>query len=160
MLGDLVASADPDPVVAQDVIDETGKRGGPRRLAGETAMQSDGHHLRRLLALAVERVEIVAQRDEEILGLTPAQATREARVVVVERVRDDEMWPPVIVGPIRQLVIVGVAVIKEPAFLNDEAPCMALGVPMQQPIGRVPVSRRMVSTERRICSRSVASSMP
>jgi hypothetical protein len=32
------------------------------------------------LALAVERVEIVAQRDEEILGLTPAQATREARV--------------------------------------------------------------------------------
>jgi hypothetical protein len=34
--------------VAQDVIDETGKRGGARRLAGETAMQSDGHHLRRL----------------------------------------------------------------------------------------------------------------
>jgi hypothetical protein len=64
MLGDLVASADPDPVVAQDVIDETGKRGGARRLAGETAMQSNGHHLRRLLALAVERVEIVAQRDE------------------------------------------------------------------------------------------------
>jgi hypothetical protein len=72
MLGDLVASADPDPVVAQDVIDETGKRGGTSRLAGETAMQSDGHHLRRLLALAVERVEIVAQRDEEILGLIPA----------------------------------------------------------------------------------------
>ena len=85
MLGDLVASADPDPVVAQDVIDETGKRRGARWLAGETAMQSDGHDLRRLLALAVERVEIVAQRDEEILGLTPAQATREARVVVVER---------------------------------------------------------------------------
>jgi hypothetical protein len=51
-------------------------------------------------ALAVEHVEIVAQRDEEILGLTPAQATREARVVVVERVRNDEMWPAVIVGPI------------------------------------------------------------
>jgi hypothetical protein len=46
-------------------------------------MQSNGHHLRRLLPLTVERVEIVAQRDEEILGLTPAQATREARVVVV-----------------------------------------------------------------------------
>jgi hypothetical protein len=40
MLGDLVASADPDPVVVQDVIDETGKRRGARRLAGETAMQS------------------------------------------------------------------------------------------------------------------------
>jgi len=52
MLGDLVASADSDPVLAQDVIDETSKRGGARRLAGETAMQSDGHHLRRLLALA------------------------------------------------------------------------------------------------------------
>ena len=70
MLGDLVASADPDPVMAQDVIDETGKRGGARGLAGETAMQGDGLHLRRLLALAVERVEIVAQRDEEIPGLT------------------------------------------------------------------------------------------
>ena len=86
--------------MAQYVIDETGKSRGARWLAGETAMQSDGHHFRRLLALAVERVEIVAQRDEEILGLTPAQATREARVVVVERVRDDEMWPAAIKGPL------------------------------------------------------------
>src|SRR5947209_12408735 len=125
MLGDLVASVDPDSVVTQDVIDETGKRGGASRLAGEATMQSDGHDLRGLLALAVERIEIVAQRDEEILGLTPAQATREARVVVVQRVRDDEMWPGVIVGPIGQLVVVGVAVIKEPAFLNDKAPCIA-----------------------------------
>ncbi len=100
MLGDFAAPADPDPVVAQDVIDETGKRGGARRLASETAMHSDGHHLGRLLALAVERVEIVAQRDEEILGLTPAQAAPEARVVVIERVRDDEMGPTVIVNPI------------------------------------------------------------
>jgi len=36
------ASADPDPVVAQDVIDETDKGGSTRGLAGETAMQSDG----------------------------------------------------------------------------------------------------------------------
>ena len=46
-----------------------------------------------LLALAVERVEIVAQRNEEVLAPTTL-TTREARVVVVERVRDDEMWPP------------------------------------------------------------------
>ena len=49
MLGDFAAPADPDPVVAQDVIDETGKRGGARRLASETAMHSDGHYLGRLL---------------------------------------------------------------------------------------------------------------
>jgi hypothetical protein len=48
----------------------------------------------------IKHFEIVAQRDEEILSLTPAQATREARVVVVERVRDDKMWPAVIVGPL------------------------------------------------------------
>src|SRR3984893_17076985 len=47
MLGDFAAPADPNPVVAQDVIDETGKRGGARRLASETAMHSDGHHLGR-----------------------------------------------------------------------------------------------------------------
>ena len=63
--------------MSQDVIDETGKRSGVRRLAGETTMQSDGHHFWRLLALTVERVKIVAQRDEEILGPTPAQAGRE-----------------------------------------------------------------------------------
>jgi hypothetical protein len=44
-------------------------------------MQSDGHDLRRLLALAVEHVEIVAQRGEEILGLTPAQPRPRARRV-------------------------------------------------------------------------------
>ena len=91
--------------MAQDVIDETGKRGGASRLAGETAMQGDGHHLGRLLALAVERVEIVAQRDEEILGPTPAQTTREARVVVVERVRDEQTAPRLadwLVGKVRE----------------------------------------------------------
>jgi hypothetical protein len=41
-LGDLVASADPDPVMAQDVIDETGKRGGASRFAGETARSRCG----------------------------------------------------------------------------------------------------------------------
>ena len=41
MLGDVVASANPDPIAAQDVIDKTGKRGGARRLAGEAVMQSD-----------------------------------------------------------------------------------------------------------------------
>ena len=74
MLGDLAAPADPDAVVAQDVIDETGKRGGARGLA-ETTMQSDGHHLRRLLAFAVERGEIVAQRDEEILHFDVSRQT-------------------------------------------------------------------------------------
>src|SRR5690348_2099235 len=115
MLGDLAASANPDLVLAQNVIDETGKRRSERWLAGETAMQSDGHHLWCLLTLAVQCVETVAQRDEQILGLTPAQAAREARVVVFERVRDNEMWTTVIVGPIGQIVVVGVAVIKEPA---------------------------------------------
>ena len=38
MLGDLAAPADPDAVVAQDVIDEMGKRGGASRLADETTM--------------------------------------------------------------------------------------------------------------------------
>ena len=33
MPGDLVTSADPDPVLAQDMIEEAGKRGGARRLA-------------------------------------------------------------------------------------------------------------------------------
>jgi hypothetical protein len=63
-------------------------------------VHGDCHHLRRLFALTVERVEIVAERDTEIPGLTPAQAAREVRVVIVERVRDDEMWPTVIVDPI------------------------------------------------------------
>src|ERR1700759_626565 len=65
-----------------------------------------------------------AQRDEEILGLTPAQAASKTGVVVVERMRNDEMRPAVIVDPIGQFVVVGVAVIKEPAFFNNQAPCI------------------------------------
>jgi hypothetical protein len=41
MLGDLVASADRNPVVAQDVIDETGKRGGAPSNASTDGSRSD-----------------------------------------------------------------------------------------------------------------------
>jgi hypothetical protein len=85
---------------AQDVIDETGKRGAASRLAGERTCRATVMIFGVCSPSRWSASKLFAQRDEEILGLTTAQATREARVVVVERVRDDEMWPAVIVGPI------------------------------------------------------------
>ena len=60
MLGNPVASGDPDPIVAQDVIDETGKRGGARRLAGET-VKSDPLLARWLLFLIPDFVKNTAR---------------------------------------------------------------------------------------------------
>jgi transcriptional regulator GlxA family with amidase domain len=57
MLGDLVASADPDPVVAQDVIDETGKRGGA------PACRRDGSAERRSSSSASARPHGGARRN-------------------------------------------------------------------------------------------------
>ena len=68
------------------------------------------------VAWAGVRPRISSSRCATISTRSTARAS-----VVVERVRDDEMWPAVIVGPIGQLVVVGVAVIKEPAFLNESS---------------------------------------
>src|SRR6266568_3967718 len=66
--GDVDAAADPDPVVALDMVEEALQRREPPRPPGEAAMEADRHHLRPFGALGVEHVEGVAQIGEELLA--------------------------------------------------------------------------------------------
>src|ERR1700687_5938498 len=69
---DLHAPANPDTLMPLDVIEKTGERGEARGSPGQPAMQPDREHLRRFLALRVERVEGVAQVREELLAAVEA----------------------------------------------------------------------------------------
>ena len=56
--GDVDAPRHPDPLMRRDVIEEARERRGAARAADEAAMEADRHHLRRGLALRIERVEL------------------------------------------------------------------------------------------------------
>ena len=63
---DVETGRDPDAVVIAQVLEETSQCGQARRSADQPAMQPDGEHLRRHLALLVERVERITQIVEEL----------------------------------------------------------------------------------------------
>ena len=76
MLGDIDPPRDPDVLMGGDMVEEAGQRRDPSRPPDEAAMQAHRHHLRRGLALRVERVERVAQVGEEVVaGVEPWRAT-------------------------------------------------------------------------------------
>ena len=85
-------------------------------------MQPDRHHLRRGFSFAVEHVERILQVVEESLARREPRRDRELHVVVVERVRDDEMRLPADPRPVRQVVVVCVGVVQEAALLDDQPP--------------------------------------
>ena len=88
--GDVGAAADPDPVVAHDVLDKADQRRGAARMPGQAHVQPDRHHARPVGAFLVQQVEAVAQIGEEILA-RPETAAAEFHVVGRQRVRDHEM---------------------------------------------------------------------
>ena len=151
---------DPDPVVRLDVVEEARQRGDAPRPADEAAVQADRQHLRRRsAALGVQHVEGVAQVGEELVPAVEALGGREAHVVGVERVRDDEvrLRRPTL-HPVRQVVGVGVGVVEEAAVLDDESArvrAVAAGVPADRRRAGQLADRL---DGRRMCSRSVASS--
>ena len=155
MPSDVEPTADPNSILRQHVVDESRKSRRARRLAREAAMHRHSHHARCLGTQCVECVEVVLERGEEISSLAPAKAARQPCVVVVERVRDDEMWSAELVVPIRQLVIVGVTVVEEPTLVDDQTPCVRAGG-ADVPPERTGSRRLMTSTERQMCSRSTS----
>src|SRR3989449_2665412 len=73
-------------------------------------------------ALGVEHVEGVPQVREEIVAGVEALGRPELHVVVVERIRDDQMRRAVHLDPVRQVVVVGVSVVEEAAGFHHEPP--------------------------------------
>ena len=68
MPGDVLAAANPDVSVGENVLDEADQRLGPARVAGQAPMQSDRDHPRPFGALLLKEVEAVAQTGEEVLS--------------------------------------------------------------------------------------------
>src|SRR5690242_11024348 len=83
---DVEAAAEPDLVVALDMVEEALQRRKAAGAADEAAMEADRQHLRRACALLVEHVEGVAQIREELVAGIEALARRKAHVVGIERV--------------------------------------------------------------------------
>ncbi|OMP13156.1 hypothetical protein COLO4_02182 [Corchorus olitorius] len=103
----------------------------------QPAMQTDGKHLGRGGAFFVEGVEGVLEVLEELLGGVEALDLGESHVVGVQGVGDHQVWPAGgrIGFPIGQVVVVGVAVVEEAAFLHHQAPGIgpgSAGVPAQR----------------------------
>src|SRR5580692_2438200 len=118
--GDVLAAAYPHLGVPADVLDEADQRLRPAGMPRQPHMQPHRHHARALRTLFVEDIEAVAQKGEEILAGTE-NAAAEFRIVGRQRIRHNEVWPVTHPHPIGQLVVVGIAVIEEPAMLDQEA---------------------------------------
>ena len=119
---DVDAPAHPHPVVVADVVDEAGEGCGPARPAGQPAVQPHRHHPGRLRPFLVEDVEAVPEVGEELVARVEPLRGREPHVVGIEGVRDDEVGAAMFRVPVRQLVGIGVRVVKEAAFLDHETP--------------------------------------
>src|SRR6516225_6192412 len=83
-------------------------------------MQADRHHLRLLAPLSVEDVEGISQECEELVGRRES-AAHELRVVVDEAIGHDKVAAATDFDPIGKLVVVGVRIVEEATFLDDEA---------------------------------------
>src|SRR4051794_11293545 len=69
---DVDAPADPDAIVPLHVIEKALQRDDAAGPPEQAAMHADAEHLRPRVTLGIERIEAVAQIDEEIVGLREA----------------------------------------------------------------------------------------
>ncbi|MNH60701.1 hypothetical protein D3C73_125920 [compost metagenome] len=118
------------------VFDKAFERSEATRTTDQAAVQTDREHLRRFGTFGVKHVERVFEVFEEVVTLVETLHLGEAHVVGVEGVRDHQMRLAgrVVRFPIRQVIVVGVAVVEETTFFHDQATgvrASAAGVPAQ-----------------------------
>ena len=139
--GDVDAPADPHALVSADIVEKPLQRGDAARPAAQPGMQADGQHLRRVesrrIAFAIQRVEGVLQVVEELRAGIKALRCGEAHVVAVEGIGNDEVRRRARArrpNPVRQVVGVGIRIVKKAAVLDHEAPrigAVAARIPTQ-----------------------------
>ena len=160
VLGDVDAPAQPHAVVPFDVIEKSHEGAQPSGPPGQTHVKPHRHHPGGVSAFRVEHVEGIPEVDEEVLGGAEALRCPELHVVVVERIGDHEVRLALDRHPVGQVVVVGVAVVEEATFLDQQgvgcSPSRADRV--CQPTGRVPVTAFIAATVRAMRSRSSDSS--
>src|SRR5262245_62682436 len=101
---DVRTTADPDVLMPLDMIEKPLEGIAASGAAAEPAVQTDRHHLRRVLAFTVEIVEGRAQVVRELGGACKPIDRGEAHVVAVERVRDYQVTASAHALPVRQVI--------------------------------------------------------
>ena len=104
-------------------------------------MQAHAHHPPAFLAQLLQRVAQVAL---EAVGVAEAGGHGELHVVVVQRIGDDQLRLAVHLHVVRQVVVIGVALVEEAAMLGHQAPRVgadASGVPAHGPLAAEALDR-------------------
>src|SRR5580704_913114 len=128
--GDVSARAQPDPLVPLQVCNETRQRTDASGATDDATVQANAHHARQSGGtLSIEPIEGVATVGEELLAGAEIPATLQTAIVVVEAVGNDQMAPAGDLRPVRQVVVVGVAIVEESAALHDQPPRARAGSP-------------------------------
>lgn len=149
MTRDIDTARHPYAIVLLDVVEETLQPAKTPRPAQQPAVHADRQHLRRFVALGVQHVECVTQVVEEVLAGVEALRRREAHVVRIERVRDDQLRRRAAarhgdVHPERQVVAIVVGVVQEAAVFRDETVrvrAVAAGIPAERTLARHALDR-------------------
>ena len=117
---DIAAAREPDVAERLRVLDEAREGVGARGVAGDPRVQADRHHARDVVAVVAQAIEVRLRHLVEVLGAREAVARHVARVVDDEAVGHDQVGPSEHARPVRQIVVVAVGVVQEPALLDDE----------------------------------------
>src|SRR6266700_288079 len=120
VLRDLQPRRHPDTLVLADIIQETDQARGAAGPAGETAVQSHRHHLRRRLPFGIEHVECILEISEKLLAFGKALRIDKAHVVSIKRIGNNELLALRAPDPIGQIVGIGIAEIEEAALLHQQ----------------------------------------
>lgn len=94
-----------------------------RGTSGETAMQANRHHAPPFLIQHIERIPQVA---EELLAFRKPVQRDELHVVHIEGVGHNQLRLAVASIIIRQVIRVGIRIVKKASFFHDETPGIGL----------------------------------
>src|SRR6266403_6168365 len=134
MPGDRLSIAQPDTLMALDVIEQAHQCADPAGTSNDAPVQADGHHARPAFAAqSIQPVEGIAAIGEEIVAGCEVAAALQAAVVAVEGMRNHQMRPSADSNPVGQVVVVGVAVVQKAAGLYHESTRVGAGPPSVPP---------------------------
>ena len=122
MASDVDAGRDPRVAVVRNVPQYPLRRADPARPTDYAQVKPDRHHLGLVGAFAVQPIEGVDHVLRKIAGAAEPLRTEELHVVRVKGIRQHEVALAGDIDEIRQLVVVGVAVVEEAAFLDQQTP--------------------------------------
>jgi hypothetical protein len=132
----------PDSVVPLYMVEQPLERANSTGASDDASVQADAHHPGAPFATAsVEPVEGVRAVTEKVFARGDVAATLHAAVVAIEGVWNDELIAVANPYPVRQVIIVRIAVVQETSLFGDEPARVGTrttGVPTNGPLANEP----------------------